>query len=410
MKAIIGAIAIAGALFVPAQEAAAEDARWAPWLGCWQRVSEDVREGVEPFIRADESDGVETAPRVCVTQSGENQVTLTTTVPEQPPAEQMVIADGKPHPVAASECRGTEQAEWSTSGLRLFERASVICEDGLPRSISGMSLITADDVWIDIRSFMVAGRVTTRVSRYRRDGAPASDDVDRATLTMAEIKEAAAKVSETVLEAAVMEAGANVTVNKRTLIELADAGVPPKVLDVMVALAYPERFVVDRARQEYAGGGARTEATLDVSGGVYFYPAFYYAPFSYSYFDPEPRGPVGIWGGPIHPGSINPIRDAGAARAVNHQGYTRIRPNDPPSTAVPRTQSGSSSNSGGGSGFTRSPSFSGGASSPSSGDSSGGGSSASPSSSGSSGGSSASPSGFSRGDSGTDTGRTAQPR
>jgi hypothetical protein len=408
MKAIIGAIAIAGALLVSVQEAAAEDARWAPWLGCWLRVSQDVREGVEPFVRSDESDGVEAAPRVCVARSGENQVTLTTTVPEQPPAEQTVIADGKPHPVAASECRGTEHAEWSTSGLRLFERASVICEDGLPRSISGLSLITADDVWIDIRSFMVAGRVTTRVSRYRRAGTPASDDIDRATLSMAEIKEAAAKVSETVLEAAVMEAGANVTVNKRTLIELADAGVPPKVLDVMVALAYPERFVVDRARQEYAGGGSRTESTLDVSSGVYFYPAFYYAPFSYSYFDPEPHGPVGIWGGPTHPGSIKPIVDGGTGRAVNHQGYTRIRPNDPPSTGVPRTQSGPSPNDGGGGGFTRSPSFSspGGASSRSSGGSSDGGSS----SSGSSGGSSASPSGFSRGDSGTDTGRTAQPR
>jgi hypothetical protein len=415
MRTLIGALAVASAvLLVTGGNAEAQTNRWSAWAGCWDRVSQDVRD-TAPRSRRHDADAVEIVeqapPRVCVKAFDNINATLTTTVPDQPASEQTVIADGSPHPVKEVGCQGTEQAEWSTSGRLLFTRVEASCEDGVQRSISGLALITDDEVWIDIRSFSGLGRLATRVSRYERvDSEPADTEAEgRATLTLAELKEASGKVSESVLEAAVMEAGANVQVSRRTLVDLADARVPPRVLDVMIALAYPEHFIVERVngitRTKSSPFSPVSQAPADIESYAVtgqYYPAYYYSPFSYTYIGPQPSrvtsGGGGIAGG-VYTGSSNAlipviVPDA-AALAVRGQGYTVIRPNDTAShAAVTRAASGEASSGPVSSGSSSSGSTS---------------SSSSSSSSGSS--TSASPSGFSGGgSSGGGTGRTAQPR
>jgi hypothetical protein len=407
------------AMLAGVHDASAQDVRWAPWLGCWERVTERVddasvdgsgRTSVEPDPAAT---GTGTAPRVCVERDGENAVRLTTTVPGQEPIEQMLIADGEPHPISEGGCQGTETIEWSRTGQRLFARAEVDCAGAGARAVSGLALITPDDTWLDIRSVRIGDISSTRVSRYSRidlQPSPRIPRVGSTPLTVEELKEAAGQVTDAVLEAVLVETNPRLPVRSDTLLDLADAGVSPGVLDLIVALAYPDRFVVERTGQiaTVTESGSRRPGIDDYYYSGFYHPAYYYSPFGYSYigyYDPFLFGPA-YYGYPTRgggrpglPGRITPSR---TGRAIDGQGYTRIRPAEEarsqPRVAArraPGTQSAGQSS--GSSGTVSSSGSSGG------GTSSGGGSS----SSGGSSGGGASPEGFTGGGGG---GRTAQPR
>ena len=115
-------------------------------------------------------------------------------------------------------------------------------------------MIARNGIWVDVQVVEIAGRESIRVRRYRRApdqrAAPIAPRPG-APLTLDEVKEASGKVSPRAVEAALIATNARFDLNSRRLIDLDDAGVPDTVIDVMVALSYPERFVVERAS---AGG------------------------------------------------------------------------------------------------------------------------------------------------------------
>ena len=408
------------------------DSRWAPWLGCWQLFDESVRERGSGRATPRTAAGV----AVCVSPADEPAgVRLKTTVANQPALEQTLVADGVDHPVMDADCRGTQRAEWSSTGMRLFARAQLVCDDQRPRKISGLTLINGDGTWVDVQAVDVGGRESIRVRRYRQApearvaNTPARSSA--AALTIDDVKEATGKVgkvSPAVIEAALMATGARFDLNSRRLIDLDDAGVPASVIDWMIALAYPDHFVVER---ESPGGLTGTFAgpfgdsffapwsapyryAPYFYGSLYpfsaypygfypydpfgFYPydAYYYSPFAYSY----PVRSFGSYvsaGGSASAGSGSSLRGTdGDARVINGVGYVRIRPRE----ASDNADSGGGGQSG--SGLTGTRAVSSGRSTASEG---------SGSSSGSSGGASSGGSGgYSGGSSSSGSGRTAQPR
>ena len=394
---------VVAALFVltavPAQ-AQQVDSRWLPWLGCWRLVDERVGESTPGAARRPGADDT----LVCV-EPGDAPVavTLTTRIGDQPVLQQTIVANGTQRPVDEAGCRGWQRADWSRTGERLFARAELTCAREAGRTVSGYATV-AGGAWIDIQAIDIAGREHVRVRRYRRAAGTADQGVtpmppgDAAglrpggtALTIDDIKEAAGRLSPRALEAALMETRARFNLDSRTLIALDDAGVPDSVIDVMVALSFPERFVVERTgAQSSAGfGGLGVPSTFGSSWYDPFYDTFwgsaympyYYAPFGYAYW--------AGYGVPYYAGTgfvtVDPPASSdasGGARLVNGAGYTQIRPRE----AQP-VEGGT----GTGNGSTRS----------TSGDSSGG-------RGGSSGG--ASSGGYSSGGSSTDTGRTAEPR
>jgi hypothetical protein len=223
------------------------------------------------------------------------------------------------------------------------------------------------------------------------------------------VKDATGIVSTAAIEAALVETGAGFNLTSKSLKDLHSAGVPERVIDLIVALSYPDRFVVERAehalpprsiyRDPFGAGWSY--------GSPYYYDRYYGSPYFYE--------PFGWRGYSVFDGGAVYIVDAGGGsggsapkgpgRAVNGQGYTRIVPREsfPTSTATanPASRSGSSSTD-----SSSSSGSSGGATASSSGGYSSGGSSSGSSSSGSSS-SGSSSSGSSSGDSG---GRTAVPR
>jgi hypothetical protein len=383
---VIASAAIAGAQTTERLSADGNDVRWQPWIGCWSLFEESERKedttprDLSPDRAVEQpSSGAIT---VCVTPADTTGgVRLLTSIDGETAFEDIIVADGAPHAVEQRGCRGTQHAEWSRSGARLFSRAELACPGDKPHTVSHLALLHGG-IWLDILSVTRDGREGVRVRRYRREGddergRPAPGPAAVRALTIADVKEISAKLTPLVVQAALVETNARFPLDGRTLIELDKSGVADEVTDLMVALSFPGTFKVDRRRPAGAGRPwVQGYEDADVWG---------YAPFMYSYW-----GSLSPFTYPdfviVDPGgdADGGTPDAGG-RVINGRGYTRIEP---------RRTAGSTGESSGGSTASAADSTSG--------DSSGGVSSQGYSS-GSTGGASGS-------SSGGDSGRTATPR
>jgi len=392
----------------------ATDPKWSDWLGCWELVVENARDAStrpNPARRTLSQNGNDSRAQVCVEPSG-NGVTLTTRVANQTAIQQTIVADGAERPITDAECRGTQRAEWSTDGRKLYSQADLACSnDKGNRRVSGMSILGRNGTWTDIQAVDVSGQQTVRVRSYRRvsEVAKIGPRLTHASpLTLDDVKEASTKVSARTLEAALVETGSSFDLSGKDLLSLQDAKVPGSVSDLIVALSYPDRFIVERRAREDT---TPTTALLDdpffvgyafgypMWGDFGFYSPLYgpYSPYFYSpfyaylpWYYPRYYGntyyilygeDTGSGGG----GGGGQVRPSGAGRAVDGLGYTRVRPREaepaPSGSTGSRSgsmvsSSGESSSSSGGGGSVSSSGFSSGGSGGSGGD--GGGRTAQP--------------------------------
>lgn len=389
-----------------AQSAAAQvDPRLENWLGCW-RLEDDL---------------AGTGARLCITPE-KNGVRLQTIAGAHRGTDELVVPDGVARPIADTDCQGTELAEWSRNGQRVFRTTEVTCKGESPRTIKGVAFLAAGPSLINVQHVSGNGATpSVRVQRYRRavnqnlaDGsvAPrprnASAPVDP-TWTIEDVIEASRKLPAEALQGALVDVRQKFNVTRKTLLAMDDAGVPDSVIDLMVALTFPNRFVVERMTSSAPVGISTGMGWYDpfmtpyLSGaygncysplGYYGYRSYYnmcgaymygYTYFPYNYYNNFNYLGSGGWVA-VDP---NPAPGADAApsgqgRVVNGRGYTQIRERTPEPTGPREAHRGDGTASGwsrggssGGSGVTSS-GYSGG----SSGGSSSGGSSGSGSSSG----------------------------
>lgn len=434
LAAVLALLSSAPALAQESQ--AAFDSRWTPYLGCWTVVQN----------QRGHSAAVPAGTMVCVRPSGRFGVAITTTVDGKNVLDQTIVADGSPQPLSQGDCTGTQTSDWSRDGERLFTRVELDCANRPKRAVSGVTLL-ADGQWIDAQATVIDGNSDVRLRRYRRSsdqytGAPG---VASAPLSIEDVIEASANVQSEALEAALDELNSRFTLNSRVLRQLADNGVSPNVIDLMVAQAYPDKFEVERsyypspsAASSSYGTSSAGSSSVYMGSTMYPYPMYdpfyssyyYYSPFAYPYYwgpgysyrygygySPFYRnyynynyygfgggggyygGPSGSGGGTAQPGS--PDSRGGDGVVVNGRGYTRVRPAGSSNTTSTGESATPTSRTGGSVRGVRSASDS-------------GSSSSSPSSSSSSSGSSgASSGGYSSGGGGggdSGGGRTAQPR
>ena len=407
------AITILFALLAVPARAQAPDARWEPWLGCWTLAAENLRDAQpQRGVALGQQPSTLDTARVCVTPSG-GGARFETTVGAQTAIDQTIVADAAAHAVKDADCVGTQRAEWSKNGLRLFSSAEITCkgDPGL-RRVSGLALIAPNGDWVDIQTVAIGDRETVRVKRYLR--APDSRRTARPTvvssnLTLDEIAEASAKVPPAAVEAALIETNAGFDLTAKKVLALDSAGVSARVIDLVVALSYPEKFAIQRNAQMSPGGQSTYFRDPFLYGSSYYYDRYYGSPYYYEPFGyrgyavvvlDAGGGFVGGGGGGGGSGSAS-----GQGRVVNGLGYTRVVPRDRDgesspvfseratstrTSSAPASADSSSSSSGSSSSGSSSGSSSSGSSSSGS---SGGGSSSGSSSSGSS-----------------ESGRTAVPR
>lgn len=232
-----------------ALQAQADDGRWLAWAGCW--------EGTDA-----------TAMLLCV-EPVEGGVNLVSVEGDSRSVE-TIIANGMPQPIESDRCSGTRTAEFSADGERVYLREEVEC-GGVTAELTGMIAMISPTEWVDIRG--AADRPDAVSRTFRRASETRAREAGFGTLQSADalatrmmrwqaseptsfddLLEVYGHIGEGATRAWVVEQIDPFPVDADALVRLADAGVPDRVIDVVVAHAFPDRFVLgEGAPSERAG-------------------------------------------------------------------------------------------------------------------------------------------------------------
>ena len=339
------------ALASGAANAAALDARWLPWLDCWHLWEEQRgvpgRETAEVAAFEEEGpDAVVGRTLVCVTPSVTSSgIELTAASGDRILVERTLVADGNRHDVNEPGCTGWEQNQWSRDGQRLFMQAELQCGDLPKRSVQGVSVMASRSNWTDIQLVAVGARQHLEIRRYTPATAEQHEELLGPTfalpidpieirqaralsaepLTITDVLEAYEQTSTRIVEALLVETEPRLNLDSDALIELDETGVDGSVIDLMVALAYPEHFTIERRDSRGAWSSGRFGGNLynPIWYGA-LYP-YYVTPFGSTYWT-NGYYPYLIGGasGPFAAVITAEEIDVPSGRAVNEHGYTRV--------------------------------------------------------------------------------------
>lgn len=368
-------------------QGAPTDPRWQGWIGCWRPAptpstpDDQVASLGLPTVDAN-------VPLLCVVPAeGVSAVEMVTVADGKVVTRETIDASGTELSRERGGCAGVESARWSADARRVYLTSKFTCPGDLERTSKGLLAISSEGELLDVQGVSSGSGKSVRVARYRDAGVPASLPAEiaraidgramaigasrtaaAAPITEIEIVDASRNLDAPVVQAWLIESGQHFSVDAKTLLRLAKAGVPGGVTDVLVALSNPKVFAVNRATfagdvlapQGRAGALAGSGRTIyaDVYppnvGGYYSgyqnpcygystfgYSSLAYLPLAYSSLGYSPCGYSSLGGGGY--GGYGYTYGAGVpviivrsgaeqrhGKVVNGQGYTR---NDPPSTS-----------------------------------------------------------------------------
>jgi hypothetical protein len=370
---------------------------WSAWRGCWEPADARTPATAAPAARDQ---------LVCVLPvAGEAAVEIATIADDRLVERVRVEASGKRQERTEEGCSGWESAEWSADGRRIYLHSEYSCPGGLQRRSSGVLAIAPGSQWLDVQGVTVGDQTATRTLRYRpvhpavelvnlpaeivavlAEGRTLAARTARLAaappLTIEAVIDAAQHLDAPVAQAWLVEQAQGFALDVSRLLELEAAGVPSGVIDLMVALSYPQVFAIDRTphASEFSVAEAPRTATPGAvppanandrswdpfgyyGAGYYGFGSGFYSPYRYGSFG------YGAYGSGWYPGNMpviivvrdsarqeNTVRQRG--RVVNGRGYTRDSagsgnpqagrsPSErvPTGSAAPSSQSGSGASS-----------------------------------------------------------------
>jgi hypothetical protein len=249
----VGACLFVLALVAPhaaSAQGGSPDPRWHAWVGCWTAATSPTDAAYRP---------------VCVVPApGTSAVDVVTITDGRVASREHIEANGERRPSDRDGCTGWETARWSGDARHVYLQSEHQCAAGAKRSSSGLITMSPQGEWLDIVSVTLGQNTGVRVLRHRPIGDPSGlpDDVRAALQTvpasrlrdartaavaplgLADIIDASHQLHNSVVSAWLNDLRQSIAVDAKRLTELADAGVPAPVIDMMVALAYPNAFAV----------------------------------------------------------------------------------------------------------------------------------------------------------------------
>jgi hypothetical protein len=214
---------------VPAPlDAQSADPRWQPWVGCWVAAGGTERACVSPA-------------------AGRSAVDIVTTAGNGAVTRERIEANGEPQVSERDGCTGWERARWSADGLRVYLSSEYQCANGPTRRSSGLLVMSSRGRWLSVAGVTLGENTGVRVLRYDAAVSTAATLAARAAMAsidLAALIEASRQANPLVVEAWLGESEQAFSTNARRLGELADANVPERIIDILVALSYPNAFAI----------------------------------------------------------------------------------------------------------------------------------------------------------------------
>lgn len=259
--AALALAALVAAMPAAAQSAAQTDGRWQAWLGCWTPAGTLIRVV-----------GKSNNSMVCVVPSATASAVDVMTVAAGKIADSThVDADGQPHALSKDGCTGWQTAKWSPSARRVYIKSEYDCKGSPKTHLSAVYAMAGSGEWIDVQGMRVDKNSGVHSVRYREadedEPVPAviKDKLQQRTfarttamlavtepVSLTDVEEASRELDPAVVSTWLIQVD-KVTIDKPAplnaaqLEQLADNGVSPSVIDVMVGLSYPDELAVNSA-------------------------------------------------------------------------------------------------------------------------------------------------------------------
>jgi hypothetical protein len=326
------AVLMAPALGQSAPREAPEDQDMRAWLGCWDVIADPEDDSQESRTERQ---------MICVAPGGTpRSIDMTVLVDGKSVAEETIITDGSRQPVSDDGCEGWIRSVLSEDRRRLYLQSEATCAGRKSKYLTGVSMMVAGERWIDIHVMRVDGERELVIQRYRPiesgiarlPGALPStmsslrrDAAER--ITIEEIIAALRVVDPAVVEAMLLESKASFGIDADLLLRLARAGVPDEVIDLMVALSFPEHFSIE---------GSTVTRQPEVYYGSYWSPWYPYYGYGYGYY--------------YHHRHSHHAENRGG-KVISGRGYVSVQQTSAPSGGLSGLFGGTS-NTGGGFGMT----------------------------------------------------------
>lgn len=302
---------------------------WQPYIGCWEPISAGEAEGTLCFV------------------PDAQHVEMLTVISGELAYREPFSADGSARAIEQDGCQGTETAVFSADQRRIYTSSDVACEGGTSRHSDGIISMPYPGQWLDVRMVEVDGRATTWSQWYQKsDDAPLArllgESVElpggmmrargftayaTAPITVDEVIDASQNVDHEAVRAWIAEAGQEFRgLDTKDILALTDAGVSEAVIDVVVAISFPEHFNVGGRSAQVADNGGQRRVIRTVWAGYSPYGSYGYGYSPYYYGSNYYGGYYGGWGWgrsrPYTPGNYTVTRTT-TSRAVSGKGYTQ---------------------------------------------------------------------------------------
>ncbi len=275
--------ALVALAFLAAPVAAQEPSHpFSACLGCWEEIPRDN------LIRGS---------RVCVLPTNSaNVVDVVTVAGDSIMARQRLDARAPQRAVQQEDCSGTERV--TANGVRVYLRTTLTC-GGTGRLVNSVMALSPSGEWVDVRGVAFGSNAGVRATRYRElyltpdlprevlaalrnrpEGASSARLAATGRITTHDVVEASRYLEVGVLQTLLAELRQGFLLDAQQLVALEAAGVKPSVIDVMVALSYPEVFALDRTR---LGDPPPVLAEERIVYGGQMYNPYGYDPYGYGY-------------------------------------------------------------------------------------------------------------------------------
>jgi hypothetical protein len=344
------AVVLFAALSIPSAglDAQETDTKWLPWVGCWNAVAE-------------------AAPMLCfVPKNGEEGIELVTVVDGEISSRETILSDGRDQPVDREGCKGWERTEFSKDSRRVYFQSELVCGEDVATNSTGLMAMQTPFEWVDIKSVEVDGASAPFVMRYvlapkavaesaglQEVGAGLERRIQTARnraaqrITIDDVLEVIPRMDTEAVEAWIAETNQEFDVNAKSLVRMADAGVPETVIDLIVAISFPREFAIDRGPNGRGAEGllgddesfdrSRYGAAGTYYGRYYDDPFFlgrYYSPYygnrysSFGYGSLYGYGGFGVYSPTVvvvdrrNDGDDNVVANRGGGRVINGRGYS----------------------------------------------------------------------------------------